>query len=385
MGALSTKAVVNETQGWPSKKDAITGDEYTQASLQRAAAAVAPSEAWCELIEERYNLCMLFYCVCKQAAESAEDGEESRYGVINSSIWIMEHFSELLCVPRYTLMKSIPYSGPATKLDFHPTIHEGKLYSRSGRDIRVTNFSDTLITTLEGHTGKVTCLAVICTGKLYSGSDDSTIKVWNCSTNKLITTLDEHTDTILCFKIHFGKLYSASKDTTVNVWSCVDDSLIASLRGHTCAVDCLSIHPEGMLYSGSGYGDSVIKVWNCSNNKLITTLRGHTSYIWCLTTNDDKLYSGSGYGDNTIRVWNCRDNQLVATLEGHTGAPVVLIIHDDKLYSGSRDHTIKIWDCSTDTFITTLEGHTRPISDLSFQNGNLISMQDGGTIKIWQL
>jgi WD40 repeat protein len=44
----------------------------------------------------------------------------------------------------------------------------------------------------EGHTSYVYRLT-INDGKLYSGSRDETIKVWDCSTNKLITTLTEHT------------------------------------------------------------------------------------------------------------------------------------------------------------------------------------------------
>ena len=75
------------------------------------------------------------------------------------------------------------------------------------------------------------CLT-ISDGKLYSGSYDNSIKVWNYSNHKLITTLgvpeehDEegeyegHTGRVNCLTINDGKLYSASRDMTIKVWNC---------------------------------------------------------------------------------------------------------------------------------------------------------------------
>ena len=188
-------------------------------------------------------------------------------------------------------------------------LDDGKLYSSStDRAIKIWNCStDTLITTLEGHTFPVVCLT-INDGKLYSGSSsDNSGKVWNCSNHTLVTTLgapddedDEdgyvgHTDWIKCLTVHGGKLYSCSMDRTIKVWDCSTNKLIKTLTGHTSGLSCLIVH-DGKLYSGSL--DMTINVWDCSDDTLIKTLEGHTNYVYCLAVHGGRLYSGSG--DHTI-------------------------------------------------------------------------------------
>ena len=194
------------------------------------------------------------------------------------------------------------------------------------------------------------CLT-ISDGKLYSGSGDKTIKVWNCSNHELITTLgvpEEHDEE-------------------------------GEYEGHTRSVDCLTIN-DGKLYSGSW--DTTIKVWDCSTNKLITTLTEHTKRLDRLLTYGGKLYSQAG---NVIKVYDCSDDTLITTLKDHTGCIECLEIHDGKLYTGSFDRTINVYDCSDYSLITTLRGHTSAVNDLTFQNGKLYSKQRDGAIYIWQL
>ena len=188
-------------------------------------------------------------------------------------------------------------------------------------------------------------------GKLYSGSWDNSIKVWNYSNHKLITTLgvpEEHDE--------------EGED-----------------EGHTDRVRCLTIN-DGKLYSGSY--DNTIKVWDCSTNKLITTLTEHTSGVYRLHIHGGKLYSKANY---VIKVYDCSDDTLITTLEDHTHFVTCLEIHDGKLYTGSDDKTINVYDCSDDSLITTLRGHTYPVLELTFQNGKLYSRQYDDAIYIWQL
>ena len=102
-------------------------------------------------------------------------------GVCDDDAWVMQQFTEMLHVPRYALIKTCPLGYNDEDFDFHPLIYEEKMYSKAGSDIQVTNCNDdSLITTLTGHTDWVKCL-IIDDGKLYSSSDDSTIKIWNCN------------------------------------------------------------------------------------------------------------------------------------------------------------------------------------------------------------
>jgi hypothetical protein len=292
---------------------------------------MADSEiALLQSIEERSNICMLFYCLCRQDAES----EEPRYGAFDWS-WVEQQFSGLLQVPRHALMKTCP-RGPQADSDLQPTIYEGKLYKIDYHGIKVmTCMGYSSITTLETD-HNVDCL-IIVDGKLYSGST-GIIQIWDCSTDVLIDTLTEHVGPVLCLASQDGKLYAGSTDGTVRVWNCSDKKLIKTLTGHAYDVQCLLIH-DGKLYSGSD--DQTIKIWNCSDFSLIKTLTAHCQSIRSLAIHDGKLYSGSYC---IILVHDCSDHSLIAELKGHSSWVTKLSFYNGKLFSKDSAYKyVKIW------------------------------------------
>ena len=72
--------------------------------------------------------------------------------------------------------------------------------------------------TLRGHTYEVYCLTVVG-DKVYSGSNDYTIRVWDTGTHECMTTLRGHTGSVYCLTVVGDKVYSRSGDKTIRVWS----------------------------------------------------------------------------------------------------------------------------------------------------------------------
>ena len=56
-------------------------------------------------------------------------------------------------------------------------------------------------------------------GKLYSGSWDNTIRVWDAESGNHLRTLQGHTGYVYALAMSQGKLYSGSNDNTIRVWS----------------------------------------------------------------------------------------------------------------------------------------------------------------------
>lgn len=115
-----------------------------------------------------------------------------------------------------------------------------------------------------------------------------------------LANLRGHTDTVKCLTILKNKLYSTSNDKTIRIWDTETYKEIATMRGHTNNVSSLIIH-DNKLYSGSD--DNTIRIWNTETYAEIANLRGHNGFVMCLTIRENRLYSGGAGADNTIRIW----------------------------------------------------------------------------------
>ena len=155
---------------------------------------------------------------------------------------------------------------------------------------------------LEGHAATVTALAVLPDGRLASGADDATIKLWDPA-------------------------------------SC---QVQATLEGHSGSVNALAVLPDGLLASGAD--DRTIKLWDPASGQLQATLEGHSGWVRALAVlPDGRLASGSG--DKTIRLWDPASGTCERLFEGHQGGVSALaVLGDGRLASGSRDSTIQLWD-----------------------------------------
>ena len=67
-------------------------------------------------------------------------------------------------------------------------------------------------------TSSVACLTIY-KNKLFSGSYDSTIRVWDADTHAQVATIEGHTREVRCLTIYKNKLFSSIHDGTIRVWN----------------------------------------------------------------------------------------------------------------------------------------------------------------------
>merc|ERR1711920_919184 len=87
------------------------------------------------------------------------------------------------------------------------------------------------VTTLTGHMDRVLALAVKG-DHLFSGSGDTTIRVWSTTDFKHVTTLTDHMDWVFTLAVKGDHLFSGSSDKTIRVWSTTDFKHVTTLTGH---------------------------------------------------------------------------------------------------------------------------------------------------------
>jgi hypothetical protein len=202
---------------------------------------------------------------------------------------------------------------------------------------------EALLRTLSGHASTVNALVVLPGGRLASGANDGTIKLWDPATGQLQATLEGHSGGVRALAVlPGGRLASGANDGTIKLWDPATGQLQATLEGHSGGVNALAVLPGGRLASGAG--DNTIKLWDPASGQLQATLEGHSDWVNALAVLPGGRLA-SGADDGTIKIWDPASGQLQATLEGHSGPVRALaVLPGGRLASGADDGTIKLWD-----------------------------------------
>ena len=83
--------------------------------------------------------------------------------------------------------------------------------------------------------------------------------MWDADTHEHLATLAGHTSVVHCLTLYGNKLFSSSQDRTIRVWDADTHKHLATLAGHTSNVACLTLYGNKLFSAG---GDGTIRVWN---------------------------------------------------------------------------------------------------------------------------
>ena len=242
------------------------------------------------------------------------------------------------------------------------------------------------IKTLDGHTEKIVSLIELSSGKLASGSYDSTIRIWDIYNNREEKLIKEMGKVLCLLEFEEDKLLSGTSDNCINLWdlNSDEDNCQFSFKGHTLWVN--SLVKLNNNYFASASNDSKIRIWDYYNKNCFNILKGHTDcilYLILLKQNNNYLCSGSV--DLTIRIWDWENSNCLHVLRGHKNwVKCICELSNGIILSGSDDYTIKLWKDYYN--INTLEGHSNSIRALCQINDDYFASGSfDSTIKIWDI
>ncbi len=159
-----------------------------------------------------------------------------------------------------------------------------------------------------------------------------------------------------------GYLASGSEDTTVCLWdlkTAKTGSKVVNparrLTHHTQIVNDVQYHPISKSFLGSVSDDLTLQIVDtrqaASDRAALVARDGHSDAINALAFNPTSEYIvATASADKTIGLWDLRNvREKVHTLEGHNDAVTSLAWHPHEpaiLGSGSYDRRIIFWDLS---------------------------------------
>ncbi|HSC24665.1 MAG TPA: hypothetical protein VLB80_00410 [Candidatus Babeliales bacterium] len=183
---------------------------------------------------------------------------------------------------------------------------------------------------------------------LYIIGEGNNLCTFNIKSNNKQTTLSGHTKPITCCTTVPGNdhiILSGSEDTTIKIWNISNNTLLHNVTGHHCAsvkhlaaednIFCSTDEIDHMNIGDLGSGI-------CYYIKLLPQYSSPES----LMLNNRMVYLAHDGG--SIEVIDCRLDKSVCKWDAHKYNAINYIVaskqHAELIYSAANDKTIKQWD-----------------------------------------
>lgn len=175
----------------------------------------------------------------------------------------------------------------------------------------------------------------------------------------------------LAFSPNSLHLASGSGDTTLRLWDLTTETPHYTCTGHKNWVLSVAWSPDSLKVASADKAGE-IRVWCPISGKLLgRPLVGHKKWISCMSwepfhKNPECRYLASAGNDNDVRIWDVVLGTSIKTLAGHT-APVTAVRWGGSgiLFSSSRDRTIKMWRAEDGVVCKTFTGHAHWVNNLA--------------------
>ena len=256
--------------------------------------------------------------------------------------------------------------------------------------INLYSYIVSLVKTINYPNVRITSLTNNKNDLIITGSNDTTIKIWNATSGQLLQTFLGHENTVSSLLISPNidtELISGDWNGVIKTWNTLNGKLLNTWIAHSRSVNALTFLLNGNLVTGSD--DYSIKIWNKTTSQLIRTLSivssGIVLNLKTLSTNGN-LVVGTGYPGCVIQVWNPLTGQLIQTISNQMPVLSLTLLSLNLIATGSIGSGITIWDLSTNKVNKSLNSYSSALvnSLAVFQNDYLIS-SFYDEIQIWNL
>ena len=142
-----------------------------------------------------------------------------------------------------------------------------------------------------------------CFGK--DGHIDTTVKIWEVTTGKCITTLENHGwMNRIAFSGDGNRLVTSSADY-INLWCTKTWEKLATFD--TVTIESLALSSDGTLLAiGGTWPEQRIQIWNAITHALVVEFLGHKSDVESVAFSPDGTILASGSYDRTILLWDMK-------------------------------------------------------------------------------
>lgn len=204
---------------------------------------------------------------------------------------------------------------------------------------------------------------------IFTGADDSLIKIWSAIDGRLLSTLRGHSSHITDFHVNYENtlLATASSDKTVRIWCLKTTATLAVLSAHSQAVCSVKFCPlkkgnKRYLVSTANDGSICFWTWDVNtrefdpvpNPKFIERTKPGC-HINCSSFSPGGVFFAVGSNDHYVRVYHVDGKAgpcKILEIEGHAEEvdSIQFANWSPRFISGSKDGIANIWNYERQTW-----------------------------------
>jgi WD40 repeat protein len=272
---------------------------------------------------------------------------------------------------------------------------------------------------LRGHVASITVLAFSPDGRrLFSGSLDGTIRIWDPITGKEQAVLRESSDfakavpTSLAVDPRMRYLVAFNGQVHGVVWDLRLEAAVAhfhwpvgvccgnftpdasalllgTLQGAVLLCPVAEIEKARATAQGPAQGSAPSGLVRLDPTTTVVPA-GHASTVWGIAASPDGRWFATASHDQTVKLWDAKTMRLARTLTGHKSLVWCVAFSPDSksLASGSateQSGEVRVWDVETGQLRHCFEGHDRLVVSLAFHPERpwLASSSNDGSVRLW--
>lgn len=231
-------------------------------------------------------------------------------------------------------------------------------------------------------------------GRLVSGGQDQTVKMWDTNTGSLSRTLYGCLGSVLDLAITYDNksIIAASSSNNLYVWDANSGRVRHTLTGHidkVCAVDVSRFSNRHVV---SAAYDRTIKVWDLNKGYCNNTII-FPSNCNALSFSVDGQIICSGHVDGNLRLWNIQTGKLMSEVAAHSLAvtSISLSRNGNTILTSGRDNLHNLFDIRTLEVCGTLRASGNSLASnwsrscISADDNYVAAGSADGSVHVWSI
>ncbi|KAI4343673.1 hypothetical protein L6164_010994 [Bauhinia variegata] len=313
-------------------------------------------------------------------------------GIVRRSEEGAEFFSEST-IPSACKYRLNAHEGGCASILFE--YNSGKLITGGqDRSVKVwdTN-TGALSSNLYGCLGSVLDLTITHDNRsVIAASSSNNLFVWDVNSGRVRHTLTGHTDKVCAVdvsKVSSRHVVSAAYDRTIKVWDLLKGYCTNTIIFHSnCNALCFSMDGQTIF---SGHVDGNLRIWDIQAGKLLSEVAAHLLAVTSISLSRNSNVVLTSGRDNMHNLFDVRSLEVCGTLRA-TGNRVAsnwsrscISPDDNHVAAGSADGSIHIWSISKSDIVSTMKEHNSSVLCCSWSGLGkpLASADKNGVVCLW--